>query len=172
MRLPNLLITPVKYGLFGALISMAVFTTLYYLRPNPILTTKGVPFEIILIPALVFFSIKEFRDYRNGGELRLWQGLAIGFVNYLIIALLSGVFITLFIRYYDPEILVDFINYNLIQFQENKAGIEETFDAETYEQVLIDIRKTTAYHIGLDDFMRKGVIGFFSTFIISIFLRK
>jgi hypothetical protein len=162
----------VRYGLFGGLISAAIFTVLYYTRPNPILTTKGYPFEFILIPVLVFFSIKEFRDYKNGGELRFWQGIAIGFVNYSIIALISGVFITIFIKFYDQEILKDFINYNILQMHEKKDLFIEAFNEETFEQVLIDIPKTTAFDIGLEDFVRKIGTGFLITFIISLILRK
>ena len=161
-----------KFGLIGGLLAVILFIILYSLDQNPLLSTKKIPFGIILIPLLVYFSVKEFRDYHNGGELRFWQALVTGFVNYLIIALISAAFILAFLSYYDYEILQELINFNVLNFEQNKAGFIETFDEATYDKVLADIRKTTAYHIALDDFARKMLIGFISTFIISIFLRK
>ena len=162
----------IKFGLIGGLLAVALFITLYALDQNPLLSTKKIPFGIILIPLLVFFSIKEFRDYFNGRELRFWQGIVTGFVNFLIIALISSVFIFVFLSAYDQELLQDLINFNIINFERNKEGFIETFDETTYNNVLADIRKTTVHHIALDDFTRKMLIGFISTFIISIFLRK
>lgn len=164
--------TGAKFGIIGGFLAAILFIILYVLDQNPLLTTKKIPFGIILLPLLVFFSIKEFRDYFNGGELRFWQGLVTGFVNYLIIALISSVFIFVFLSYYDQELLQELINFNILNFERNKAGFIETFDEDTYEKVLADIRKTTVYHIALDDFARKMLIGFIATFIISIFLRK
>lgn len=163
---------PAKFGLIGGLLAAILFVILYAAGQNPLLSTKKIPFGIILIPLLVYFSIKEFRDYSNNGELRFWQGLVIGFVNYLIIALISGVFVLAFLSYYDRAILQELINFNVLNFEENKAGFIETFDQATYDKVLADIRRTTVHHIALDDFTRKVLIGFISTFIISIFLRK
>ena len=162
----------IKFGLIGGLLAVTLFIILYALDQNPLLSTKKIPFGIILIPLLVFFSIKEFRDYFNGRELRFWQGIATGFVNFLIIALISSVFIFAFLNFYDQELLQDLINFNIINFERNKEGFIETFDEATYNNVLADIRKTTVHHIALDDFTRKMLIGFISTFIISIFLRK
>ena len=161
-----------KFGLIGGLLAVTLFIILYALDQNPLLSTKKIPFGIILIPLLVFFSIKEFRDYFNGRELRFWQGIVTGFVNFLIIALISSVFIFAFLNFYDQELLQDLINFNIINFERNKEGFIETFDEATYNNVLADIRKTTVHHIALDDFTRKMLIGFISTFIISIFLRK
>lgn len=161
-----------KYGAIGGLLAIILLIVLYAVGQNPLLSTKKIPFGIILIPLLVFFSIKEFRDYFNNSELRFWQGLVIGFVNYLIIALISAAFIWAFLSYYDQEILKELINFNVLNFEQNKTGFIETFDQATYDKVLADIRKTTVYHIALDDFVRKMLIGFISTFIISIFLRK
>lgn len=167
-----LLKVPAKFGLIGGLLAATLFVILYAAGQNPLLTTKKMPFGIILVPLLVYFSIKEFRDYFNSRQLRFWQGLAIGFVNYLIIALISATFMLAFLSYYDQGLLQELINFNILNFERNKAGFVETFDQETYEKVLVDIRKTTVHHIALDDFVRKMLIGFISTFIISIFLRK
>ena len=163
---------PAKFGLIGGLLAAILFVILYAADQNPLLSTKKIPFGIILIPLLVYFSIREFRDYSNGGELRFWQGLVIGFVNYLIIALISAVFVLAFLSYYDRAILQELINFNVLNFERNQAGFIETFDQATYDKVLADIRETTVHHIALDDFTRKMLIGFISTFIISIFLRK
>ena len=162
----------VKYGVIGGLLAVILLIVLHAIGQNPILSTKKIPFGIILVPLLVFFNMKEFRDYFNNGELRLWQGLVIGFVNYLIIALISAIFIWAFLTYYDQEILKELINFNVLNFEQNKTGFIETFDEATYDKVLADIRNTTVHHIALDDFVRKMLIGFISTFIISIFLRK
>lgn len=161
-----------KYGLSGALITVLVFLVLYFMDQNPLLVTRKIRFSIFLIPILVFFSIREFRDYKNNNELRFWQGLTVGFVNYLIIALISATFIVLFITNYDSQILQDYINFNLINTQEQREGFIETYDADTYEQLLRDIRNTTAYHIGLDEMIWNLLIGFISTFLMSMFLRK
>ena len=112
------------------------------------------------------------RDYHNQGILRLWQGLLGGLIIYLTIALISAIFIWAFIRYYNDAILTDYINFNILNIEDKRAALVETYDEATYQDLLQNIRETTAYHIALDEFIRKLLIGFISTFIISIVLRK
>ncbi|MDN5200837.1 DUF4199 domain-containing protein [Fulvivirgaceae bacterium BMA10] len=168
----TILLTPLKYGAFGGVLSIALFLLLYYIHENPLIAVKKLPFAIILLPLFIFFSIKEFRDHKNNGTLHFWQGLAIGFINYTIIAILSSLFIGIFLTYFDPGLLKDFIDKSILLIEANKDQTIETFGQETYEQLLLDTKNTTVRVIALDDFWRKIFIGLITSFIISIILRK
>lgn len=163
---------PLKFGVIGGGLAIALFILLYAMDQNPVLTNKKIPFGIILIPLFLFFSLKEFRDYHNQNQLRFWQGIVIGLINYLVIAIISAIFIWLFITYYDQSLITEMINFGLQHLEKGKEGFIEIYGQAYYDQTVLTAKNTTAYHIALDDFIIKALIGTLSSFIISIILRK
>ncbi len=164
--------TPLKFGLIGGLMAIVIFVFLYFLGQNPVLTNKKIPFGLILLPLFIFFSVKEYRDFRNQRQLRFWQGIVIGVINYLLIAIISAIFIWAFTTYIDKSLVDDMIAFGIQHLEKGKEGFIEIYGQEYYNQTVQSAKNTTAYHIALDDFVIKVLIGTLSTFIISIILRK
>ncbi len=164
--------TPIKFGIIGGLMAIGLFVFLYLIGQNPVLTNKKIPFGLILLPLFIFFSIKEFRDFHNQKQLRFWQGLVIGVINYLLIAIISAIFIWVFTTYVDKSLIDEMIEFGLKHLEKGKEGFIEIYGEAYYNQTVHTAKNTTAYQIALDDFVIKVLIGTLSTFIISIILRK
>lgn len=167
-----LVTVPVKYGLFGGFFSIVLFLILYFLGKNPLVVAGIFDFGLILIPIFIFFSIKEFRDYRNNKELRFWQGMTVGFINYVTIATVSALFIWLFLTLIDEQLLTSYIGDRTALLVENKQQFIESLGDITYEETLVELENTTAYIIAVDDFLKKVFIGLFLTIIFSVILRR
>ncbi len=162
----------IKYGVIGGLISILLLLVLYYTGKNPFLYTRKIPFGIVLIPLFLFFAIKEYRDFKNNHTLHFWQGLLLGFVCYLIIALISAGFTRIFLSYH-PEMLQEIMEVGIQAIEDNKEETIKNLGEATYKELLNNVStNTTAYVIALEDFILKMFLGFFVTIIISLVLRK
>lgn len=164
------LVVPLKYGSVGGVLSILLIFILPWFGENPLI--RGNLFSFFFVPIFVFFSIKEFKKYYNGGYLHFWQGMSIGFLTYTVLALLSAIFIWIYLETLNPEVLQEYITDRIQLMTGSKANLVERLGEATFEQSLKSVQLTTAFDMALDDFIRKVAIGFFITTIISIVMRQ
>ena len=163
---------PLKFGLVGAGIAILLFLLLYFLGKNPLIIYGNFDFSFLLIPVFIFFSIKEFRDYKNNRELLFWQGMSVGFINYFVIALVSALFIYIFLSFVDLELVSGYVADRMQIMNEMKGEMVKQMGEDVFTRTYAELGNTTAYVIALDDFLKKIVIGLFLTIIISVLLRR
>ncbi len=169
MQKSPLIYVALKYGLIGSIIAIASFLGFYYLRENPLLSSKLLDVVIILI--FLIFSMKEFKDVYNNREFHFWQGMSIGMINYLTIALLSGLFVWIMVKFIDPQLLKSYIQERVQLIETNKNTIQNTFNEKTFQAALEGVRNTSPFDLALDDFLKNSIIGLFLTIIISVIFR-
>ncbi len=173
MSLRNPLIAvPLKYGLAGGVLSIFMFLVLYFIDKNPLIVYRGFDFSFLLIPIFIAFSIKEYRDRWNDRSLRFGEGMTVGFLNYLMIAILSAGFVWIFLSVIDPDLLRGYIADRSSLLSNMKGQMVEQLGEDVYQQTLAQVQQTTAYIIALDDFLKKIIIGLFLTIIISVIFKK
>jgi hypothetical protein len=160
----------IRYGLAGALLSILALLLMYFIDRNPLF--YGRYFDIVLIPAFVIFSIRDFKIQQNGGILHFWQGMSTGIIVYLIIAIATAIFIILFTYIISPELFDAYIENRLELLETKKEHIIQTIDEESYHLTVEGLRNTKAWHLALDDFLKKSIIGLFLTILFSIIFRK
>lgn len=165
-----LLTVPVKYALVGSLLSVALFFIMLFFDKNPLVTNRF--FDFLLLPIFIFFSIKEFKKYHNNGILHFWQGMTVGFLTYLGVAIIFALFIWGYLEWISPALLQDYIADRTALLLNSKQNIIEQFDEETYSKTLADIKMVTAGDLALDDFVKKLITGFFITSVIAIIMRR
>lgn len=161
---------PFKYGVAGGIISLLLFLTLYFLEENPLSAIRL--FDFLLIPLFIFFSLKEYRDYRNAGKMAYWEGMTVGFVCYGLIALISASSILFFLEMIDPELFAQHKQENITILTQDPQEWVEQLGKEDYEEALEDVRGITPVSLAVDDFVKKILVGLFLTSIISIFLKR
>lgn len=161
---------PLKYGVAGGIISLLLFITLYFLDESPLSAIRL--FDFVLIPLFVFFSLKEFRDYKNEGKMAYWEGMTVGLVCYGLIALISASAILLFLEVIDPQLFVQHKQENITILTQDPQEWVEQLGREDYEEALEDVRGITPVSLAADDFVKKILIGLFLTSVISIFLKR
>ena len=148
---------------------VSLYLLFYFIGRNPLLDVRII--DILLLTIFIFFSIKEFRDRYNSGQLHFWQGVSIGFMTYITIAIISAISILILIQI-DPELLQNYIESRVAFIKANDATLIEEIDEQAYIDALEGVKKTTALDLVLDDFLKKSIIGLFLTIIIAIILRK
>lgn len=166
----QLIAVPLRFGSIAGLLVIGLFLTLYFLESNPLIEARIV--DLVLIPLFLFFGLKDFRDYRNEGILHYWQGMTVGVILYLLMALISAVWILIFLEIIDPQLLVDYIANRQELLMESKARVIDQMGEETFIRSQEELNSISAWDLALDDFLKKSIIGLMLTIMISIILRK
>lgn len=166
----KLISVPLKYGVIAGGLLIVLFLIFYFLDMDPLTNVKVV--DAIVICVFTFFAIKEFRDRYNQRQLHFWQGMTVGIVNYLTIALVSAIFIFIMTSVIDTNMVADYITSRLVILVEDKENLVETMSIETFQSAVNGVKETTSFDLALDDFLKKSIIGLFLTIIISLILRK
>ena len=161
---------PFKYGLAGGGFSILLFLVLWLADINPLATNRI--YDFILIPLFVFFSVKEYRDYRNRGVLHFWEGIVTGTLTFACLALVSGLFIWLFLEFAPTSLLQDYIDARMGMIHDNKEALVDKLGEPAVAKSLDELPHTSPLKLGMDDFLKKVFIGMFFTAVIALVLRK
>ena len=65
----------IQYGAVAGGLAAALLIASFYLGRHPLMISPYLDFRILLFGIFIFFSLKELRDYEQGGELYFWQGM-------------------------------------------------------------------------------------------------
>ena len=160
---------PLKYGLIGGGLVIGLILFLYLMDKNPLSNARYSDLFVLLI--FILFAIKEFRDVYNNKVLHFWQGLSVGMITALTIAILSSVCIAV-ICIADPNLLPAFVSEKIEFVNQNKASLIETIDERAYSDTIRGLKETTITDMALDDFLKKTLIGLILSIIISLIFRK
>ncbi len=172
MTIPPILRVPLKYGFFGGLLGIVVILFLYYYGGNhPQLYPVFLDFRIILFAIFIFFSIREFRDYKQAGVLHFWQGMIIGMTCYIMISLVVSVFLGVFGNLV-PEYTERYIAEIGTILTESRSQIIEKVGDEAYQNQITTLPFTTITDLAVDYLLKSMFIGLFLTIVISVILRR
>lgn len=161
---------PAKFGFFGAAMIIIMFFIFHFSGSNP-LTEMGL-FDFFIIPIFLFFGIKEFKDAYNQKLLEYWEGMTAGFVVYITIAVLTSLFIFLFMNLSGSDIMDNYVADKLEILEDKKEGIIEEMGEETYLTSKEEITGITIFDITLDNFLKKTFIGLLLTIMIAVIMRR
>ncbi len=166
----KLIAIPLKYGAIGGGFLVLLFLIFYFFDLDPLTNIKII--DAIIICIFTFFATKEFRDRYNDRQLHFWQGMTVGMINYLSIALISALFILIMTSIVDTGMVPEYVAGRVALLIENKENLIETMNQDTFQNALDGVKTTTSFDLALDDFLKKSIIGLFLTIIISVILRK
>jgi hypothetical protein len=161
---------PAKFGAFGAAMIIIMFFVFHFSGSNP-LTEMGL-FDFFIIPIFLFFGIKEFKDSYNQKLLEYWEGMTAGFVVYFSVAILTSLFIFLFMHLSESDIMDNYVANKLEILEDKKDGIIEEMGEETYLKSKKDITNISIFDITLDNFLKKTFIGLLLTIMIAVIMRR
>ncbi len=163
---------PMRYAIVGVFLYGTLFLLLYFMDYNPLVAGRPWDFGFLLIPVMIFFSIKDFKSNHNHGELRFWQGMTCGFITYAGIALGAAFFIYLFLSFGDPDILAGYIADRVQLIEGGKQQIVDQLGEDIYHTQLEKMGQTSALVVAIDDFWKKLAIGLFLTILTAALMRK
>ncbi|MDA1269332.1 MAG: DUF4199 domain-containing protein [Bacteroidetes bacterium] len=157
------------FGTLGGILSCLAFFVLSFFYSDP--TNLTLLFGYIICPVAIFLSIKFFKEDQNAGYLSFSEGMSVGFVTYMLIALISSVGIWLFLAV-SPETfeLITIAKFEVLE--KGKETIIAQIGQNSYDATFESLKEMTKLDIALNDGIWKIIPGLFFTIIISIILRK
>ncbi len=160
-----------KFGFIGGLVLTATLIGLFYLGRHPLLIPLVFDLRILLFPLFIFLSIREFKSI-NDNVLHFWQGLSMGLVCYILIALITAISLWIFGGVIDTSFVSQYIEASIDSLNANRDVFEETIGVEVLDNAIQNLPSTTANDLAFDYFLKSTPIGFILTLGISLLLRK
>ncbi len=168
----NLLQIAIKFGLMGAVMNIIALLVLYFIGKHPLLLNPLLDARWPLYGVFIFFAIKLLKE-ENGGFLHFWEGLAVGFLVYLIMAQMVAAFIAVFGSIESTHFLADYIRIAMEQITKNReALIANNINEKTLTDALAILPTTTANNLAFDYFLKSMPIGLILTLLISTLMRR
>ena len=160
----------VRYGLLSGLLGFLLCVTSFYLGHHPLLAPAFFDFRILIFAVVIFFALKEIRDFHNSGMLYFWQGMIGGLLITLVYALIASALLYLFARW-NPTFVEQYISLSLEQVKNFAPEDIERIGKATYDQGLEALQQADAYFLASRYLGQSFVLSFFVTIIISVILR-
>lgn len=160
-----------RYGTIAGAACMLFVITFFYMDKHPFLVNAARDFRIPLFAILMFFSLKEVRDYYQGGILHFFQGTGGGLVLVVVCSVISAAGIIIF-GSIESRFLTDYIQEITKQIQAYPAEAVEQIGKAVVEETLKALPNTTLYGLAATFVGQNFVFGFFISVIISVILRR
>lgn len=142
----------IGYAIVFGLVGIALFLIGYYAHiPEDNWTWKIVGWAVTI--GLMYWMIKDFRDKKNGGYLRLGQGVGLSVLVGLFSSILTGIVLYVFMTAIAPEYMTHIQDQAIINME--NQGLSE-------EQIRQSMQIT-------DKIMTPGTIVFFGMIGSAIF---
>lgn len=160
-----------RNGLIAGTLAVALLVLMYYLGRHPLMVAPFLDFRIVLLGVFIFFTLKEFRENHQAGELHFWQGMAGGFIMVMVAATIASLLLWIFVA-----LETDFIREYVTRMTEYLKSFPkediERIGKDAYQRNLENLPSTNGKQVAASYFVQSMVIGFFVTIIMSVSLRK
>ena len=160
-----------RNGLIAGTLAVALLVLMYYLGRHPLMVAPFLDFRIVLLGVFIFFTLKEFRENHQAGELHFWQGMAGGFNMVMVTATIASLLLWIF-----AALETDFIREYVTRMTEYLKSFPkediERIGKDAYQRNLENLPSTNGKQVAASYFVQSMVIGFFVTIIVSVALRK
>jgi hypothetical protein len=161
--------TAYQFGALGGLLSGLSFYVLSLFYSDP--TNLNLVFGYIITPFTVFLAIKFFKDYSNDGYLSFSEGMSVGAVSFVLLALLStGIIWGILESSSSLFSAIQTAKWEILE--KNKDVIISQVGLASFEVTQTNLKSMTAWEVALNDGIWKIIPGMFFSIIISIILRK
>lgn len=150
------------------------FTVFYLLGQQPWRNLISFLLDAIIIGFFLVLAMRDFKVNQNKGELRFYHGMTIGFLGFTFMALIYALAYALFVYVISPEFIITYIELAVEDLNSRKAILTESIDQDPDEFMAVQIanvKAITRSQIVLDLFIKRILIGFFLTPVISIVFR-
>jgi len=161
--------TAYQFGVLGGLLSGLSFYVLSLFHSDP--TNLNLVFGYLITPITVYLAIKFFKDYSNEGYLSFSEGMSVGAVSFLLLAILSTVIIWGVLES-SPSLFSAIQTAKWAALEKNKEVIISQVGLASFEVTQTNLKSMTAWDVALNDGIWKILPGMFFSILISIILRK
>ncbi len=160
-----------RYGFVAGLLCFVFVVSLYYMGKHPFLIGPYFDFRIPVFALLLFFCLKEIRDYYHEGVLAMWQGMVSCLIFTFVCATIDWALIWLFCLT-QPAFVTTFISTATQQIGALPADIVARIGKDQLDRNLSALLSTRGLDLAIDYFGKSFIISFFISVIISVILRR
>jgi hypothetical protein len=161
----------IRNGVIAGVLATVLLVIMFYFGQHPMLISPFLDFRVLLFGVLIFFNLKEFRDYHQGGVLYFWQGMIGCFILMLIAATISTLLLLAFMMI-ENNFLASYIPQMTEYLKSFSPEDIERIGKELYERNLEELPSTNPKQLAGKYFVQSVIIGFFVSIILSVILRK
>ena len=166
-----LLKVSLRYGTIAGLLCFAFVISAYYMGQHPFLIYPYFDFRLPVFSVLLFFCVKELRDYDKEGSLSFFMGMMSCLIFTFVFAVLASGLIWIFCLL-QPEFVSSFISAATEQIKALPADIVARIGKEQLERNLQALPATKGFDLAIDYFGKSFIMSFFISVIISVILRR
>jgi hypothetical protein len=161
----------IKYAVVNGAFLILLFWLSFRLGSNPLIDFRHFFIDVIIFGLFIFFSCREFKIYHNQGVFHFWQGMTLGFMTYVPASIIFALGLTLFFLF-DPNLMDRYIVQAETFLIENQAKFSENISKDMLQKQIEDLKDVTAKDLVISSVLKKLMVGFFISPVISIILRK
>lgn len=160
-----------RYGALSGLLVMGFVVSLYYIDKHPFLINPFLDPRIAVLGLMIFFGLKELRDFYQSGILYFAQGMVTSFLITLVCAAICWSGILMFATL-DGGFVTDFIAQATEQTRSFSAEDIARIGKETFDQSLAELQKADREFMAGRYFFQTFIISFFVSLILTVVLRR
>lgn len=171
MKKSPLLGIAIRNGILAGVLAIVLLVLMYYSGRHPLMVAPFLDFRILLLGIFIFFTLKEFRENHQQGELHFVQGMAGGFIMVMVTATLASLLLVGFTAL-EPDFISEYKMHMQAYLKTFSVEDIERIGKDAYQRNLEALPATNGKQIAATYFVQSGVIGLFVTIILSVTLRK
>lgn len=170
-RMSTLLRVCIKYALVAGALALVMAIITFYIGQHPILIAPYIDFRILLFGVFIFFSLREFRDFYQNGELYFFQAMIGSGIVVIIASVISTAGLYGF-GLVEPDFLARYIEGRTLYLKTFSAEDIERIGKEIFESNLKALPATNMIGLASTYFGQGLGIGFFVSIILSVIVRR
>jgi hypothetical protein len=161
--------TAYQFGVLGGVLSGLSFYVLSLFNPDP--TNLNLVFGYVITPFAVYLAIKFYKEFVNEGFISFAEGMTIGAVTYLILAILStltiwGILVS------SPSLFEAIQTAKWAVLEQNKEVIIGQVGQKSFDLTQTNLKDMSPWDIAFNDGIWKILPGMFFSILISVILKK
>lgn len=160
-----------RYGAISGILVMVFVVSLYYIDKHPFLVNPFLDPRIAVLGFMIFFGLKELRDYYQSGSLYFAQGMVTSFLITVVCAAIAWSGILMFATV-DNGFVTTFIAQATEQTKSFSAEDIARIGQETFDQSLAELQKADKQFMATRYFFQTFIISFFVSIILTVILRR
>jgi hypothetical protein len=164
----------IQFGASGGAMMILSFLVFFYLGMQPWRNLISFILDVVIIGFFLVLAIREFKIKYNSNELRFYHGMTLGFLTFFLMSGIYSVFYGLFISVVDPDFLLNYIDLAIQDLNSRKELLTDNIEGDPelfFQEQINGIKAITTSQLIFDAFIKRVLIGFFLTPMISIVFR-
>jgi hypothetical protein len=160
-----------RYGAISGVLAILTFVISFYMGKHPMMVSPYLDFRIVIIGVFAYFTLREIRDYHQGGTLFFSHAMIASSIITLVTCVIGSIGVFL-LGSIDGEVVSQYISKMLEYYDTFDQTDIERIGKELYESNYKNFPNTNLKDIVGIYFGRGLAVGFFVSILLSVILRK